>query len=51
MFETHFSEHNKIWEGTKDMGYKCQRMTSVSVDLGRTVTRKSSIGGLHICNV
>jgi len=44
MFETNFSEHNKIWEGTKKVWGHCPRMPPVSAGLGRTVARTSSIG-------
>jgi len=49
MFETNFSEHNKIWSAQKRFGGTCSRLLSLSAGLGRTVARKPSIGGLHIC--
>jgi len=49
MFETNFSEHNKIWRAQKIFGGNCLRMASVSADLDRTVARKSSTGDLHVC--
>jgi len=48
MFETNFSEHNKIWGAQKIFGDNCPRMTPVPAGLGRTVARKSSIGDLHV---
>jgi len=49
MFETNFSVHNKIWWPLKGFGGNCPEFPTVSACLGRTVARKSSIGGLHIC--
>jgi len=48
MFETNFSEHNKF-VGHKKIWGNCLRMPPMSAGLGRTVARKSSIGGLHVC--
>jgi len=42
MFETNFSEQKK------DLGITAKYPT-VSAGLDRTVARKSSIGGLHVC--
>ena len=33
----------------KDLRVTAPKCPIVSVDLGRTVARKSSIGGLHVC--
>jgi len=49
MLKTNFSEHNKIWGTQKRFGGNCRQIPSVSTGLGRTVARKSSIGGLHVC--
>jgi len=49
MFETNFSEHNKILAAQKRFEGNCPRMLPVSTGVGRTVARKSSIGGLHVC--
>jgi len=49
MFETNFSEHNKIWGAQKDLGLTAPKCPSVSAGLGRTVARKYSIGGFHDC--
>jgi len=35
--------------GQKRFGGNCPRTPPVSADLGRTVARKSSIGGFHVC--
>jgi len=49
MFKTNFSEHNKICGGAqKRFVFNCPRMPPMSAGLGRTVARKSSIGGLHV---
>jgi len=48
MFETIFSEHNKIWGAQKGFGVTAPECRTVSASLGRTVARKSSIGGLDI---
>jgi len=48
-FETNFSEHKKIWGHKKDLGVTATEWPTVSAGLGRTVARKSSIGGLHVC--
>jgi len=49
MFQTNFSEHNKSLGTQKIIGGNCPRMPPVSARLGRTVAKKSSIGGLHVC--
>ena len=49
MFETNFSEHNKIWGPQKHLGVTAPECLTVSAGLGRTVARKSSIAGLHVC--
>jgi len=50
MFEKKFSEHNKIWGGTKkDLGVTAHKCPTVSAGLGRTVPRKSSIRDLRVC--
>jgi len=49
MFDTNFSEHNKIWGAQNRFGGNCPRMPPVYAGLGSTVTRKSSIGDLHVC--
>jgi len=49
MFETNFSENNKIWGDIKDLGVTAPEYPTVSAGLGRTVVRKSSIGGHHVC--
>jgi len=49
MFNTNFSGHNKIWGGTKIFGVTAPECPSVSAGLGRTVARKSSTGGHHVC--
>jgi len=46
MFKTNFSGHNKIWGGQKDLVVTASECSTVSAGLGRTVARKSSIGGL-----
>jgi len=48
MFKTNLSEHNKIWGEQKDMGVTAPACRPVSAGLGRSVARKSSIGGLHV---
>jgi len=48
MFETNFSEHNKILGAQKKFGVtapECPRVCGLS----RTVARKSSIEDLHVC--
>jgi len=49
MFKANFSEHNKIWGAQKDFGVTASECSTVSAGLGRTVARKSSIRGLHVC--
>jgi len=49
MLKTNFSKHNKIWGHKKDLGVTAFECSPVSAGLGRTVDRKSSIGGLHVC--
>jgi len=49
MFKTNFSEHNKIWGAQKYLGVTASECSTASAGLGRTVSRKSSIGGLHVC--
>jgi len=50
MFEKKFSEHNKIWGGTKkDLGVTAHKCPTMSAGLGRTVPRKSSIRDLRVC--
>jgi len=50
MFKINFSEHNNIGgETKKDLGLTASECPIVSVGQGRTVARKSSIVGLHIC--
>jgi len=46
MFNTNLSEHSKIWGAQKRFGGNCP---NVSAGLGRTVTRKSSIGASCLC--
>jgi len=49
MFETYFSENNIIWVYKKDLRVTSPECPTKSADLGRTVARKSSIAGLHVC--
>jgi len=49
MFETNFSQHNKIWGAQKRFWGNFPRMPPVSAGLGRTVARMSSIGDIHVC--
>jgi len=49
MFKTNFSEHNKIWGAQKYLGVTAPECLTVSAGLGKTVARKFSIGGLHVC--
>jgi len=51
MFKTNFYEHNKIGGCTKRFGGNCLRILPVSAGLGRTVARKSSIGGFMFVQV
>jgi len=51
MFETIFSEHNKILGHKNRFGVTDPECRTVSASLGRTVTRKSSIGGLDILKI
>jgi len=48
-FKPNFSEHNKTWGAQKDLRVTAPECPTVSAGLGRTVARKSSIGGLHVC--
>jgi len=48
MFETNFSEHNKIWGHKEDLGVTAHKFPTVCADLDRNVAKKSSIGGLHV---
>jgi len=48
VLKTNFSEHNKIWGPQERFNGNCPQMPPVSAGLGTTVTRKSSIGGLHV---
>jgi len=49
MFETNFSERSKLWGHKKDLRVTATECPNVSAGLGRTVARKSSIVGLHVC--
>ena len=49
MFEANFSRNNKIWGAQKYLGVTSPGRPTVSAGLGRTIARKSSIGGLHVC--
>ena len=49
MFETNYSEHNNVWRAQIIWGETSPECPSVSAGLGKTVARKSSIGGLHVC--
>jgi len=49
MFKTNFPEHYKIWKVQKDLGVFVPELPPLSVGLGRTDARKSSIWGLLVC--
>jgi len=50
MFKTKFLSITKFWEGhKKELGVTAPEFPTVSAGLSRTVARKSSIEGLHIC--
>jgi len=49
MFETNFSEQNKIWEAQRRFGGNCPKCPTVFAGVGRTVARKSFIGSLQVC--
>jgi len=44
MFETNFSEHNKIWGGQKRFRANCRRMPPVSAGLGKNVAKSLPLG-------
>jgi len=48
MFETIFSEHNKTWGAQNRFWVTVPECRTVSAILGRTVPRKSSVGGLDM---
>jgi len=48
VFKTNFSEHNKMWGHKKRFGATAPECSIVAAGLGRTVARRSSIGGLHV---
>jgi len=49
MFERNFSGYNKILGAQKRFVVTAPECPTVSANLGRTVVRKSSIGGIHVC--
>jgi len=48
VFETNFTEHNKIWGQQKRFAVNCPSMPHRVCGPGQTVARKSSNGGFHI---
>jgi len=49
MFETTFLSTRKFRGHKKDLSVTAPECPTVSAGLGRTVSRKSSIWGLHVC--
>jgi len=49
IFETNFSEHNKIWGAQKRFGGNCLRMPHRVVGPGQNRRQKVFHWGLHIC--
>jgi len=49
MFETNFLSKTKFGGHKKDLKVTAPKCPTVSANLDRTVAKKSSIGGLHVC--
>jgi len=49
VFKKKFLSTTKFGWAQKGFGGNCPHLHTLSADLGRTVARKSSTGGLHVC--